>query len=112
MLGPTRAISACFFVAAIGSSTGATLAANEQHWLCQNIKYPMTSWDSSAVACYSDRACAYVLKKGGDPLPDYDVKSVSAALGRGKIEALLTTSASIVSAGKKYDYSCSKITLD
>ncbi len=103
-----------FFITAIAASFCATsaMAADPQHWLCQNTKAPMASWGDSSVACYSDRACAFVTAKGGEPLPDYDVKSVSAALGRGKIEALLTTSDSIVAAGKKFGYVCSKITLN
>jgi hypothetical protein len=75
-------------------------------------KAPLASWKDAAIACYSDRSCAFVKARGGDPIPDYDAKSVSAALGRGKIEGILTPSSAIAAAGRKFGYACHRIVVE
>ena len=47
-------------------------------------------YEGLAVACYYGRGCAFVEKLGAETLPDYDTASVAAALGREKIEGIVT----------------------
>jgi hypothetical protein len=64
------------------------------------------SLDELAIACYSDQACAYVEQHKGEALRDYDETSVAAALGREKIEGIVTSSAPIIKQIKGYGYNC------
>ncbi|SFV29650.1 hypothetical protein [Hyphomicrobium facile] len=64
------------------------------------------SLNELAVACYSDQACAYVEQHKGEALRDYDETSVVAALGREKIEGIVTSSAPIMKKIKGYGYNC------
>lgn len=64
------------------------------------------SLDELAIACYSDQACAYVEQHKGEALRDYDETSVAAALGREKIEGIVTSSAPIINQIKGYGYTC------
>lgn len=62
--------------------------------------------DELAIACYSDEGCAYVEQHNGETLRDYDETSVAAALGREKIEGIVTSSEPIMKTIKGYGYSC------
>lgn len=62
--------------------------------------------DEQAIACYSDQSCAYVEEHNGEALRDYDETSVAAALGREKIEGIVTSSEPIMAKIKGYGYSC------
>lgn len=64
------------------------------------------SLDELAIACYSDQACSYVEQHKGEALRDYDETSVAAALGREKIEGIVTSSAPIIKQIKGYGYTC------
>ncbi len=109
-----RATICAIIAAAIGTighvSNASAQSGKVSEFFC--AKAPLASWKDAAIACYSDRSCAFVKTRGGDPIPDYDVKSVSAALGRGKIEGILTPSAAVVSAGRKFGYTCQKIVVE
>jgi hypothetical protein len=65
-----------------------------------------TALDELAIACYSDQGCAYVEQHNGETLRDYDEASVAAALGREKIEGIVTSSDPIMKTIKGYGYSC------
>jgi hypothetical protein len=101
-------------LAAIGTigliSNASAQSGKASEYFC--TKAPLASWKDAAIACYSDRSCALVKARGGDPIPDYDTKSVSAALGRGKIEGILTPSSEVASGGRKFGYTCQKIVVE
>jgi hypothetical protein len=65
-------------------------------------------YEGLAVACYTDRGCAFVEKLGAETLPDYDTESVAAALGREKIEGIVTSSGAIIKEIEGYGYTCRK----
>lgn len=65
--------------------------------------------DDLALACYSDQGCAYVEQHSGEALRDYDEASVAAALGREKIEGIVTSSAPIMKKIKGYGYNCTPL---
>lgn len=66
-------------------------------------------YEGLAIACYSDAGCDFVEKLGAEPLPDYDQASVAAALGREKIEGIVTSSAAIIKEVESYGYTCRKV---
>ena len=66
-------------------------------------------YEDLAIACYTDRGCAFVEKLGAEMLPDYDADSVAAALGREKIEGIVTSSEPIMKQVKGYGYICKKV---
>lgn len=106
-----RYATAVFGLAA--SSLAITIAAipagaAEVEFLC--TKPDTTAFDENTViACYTDPGCGYVQKLGADPVRDYDVKSVAAALGREKIEGIVTSSASVIKQIKGYGYVCKEV---
>lgn len=61
------------------------------------------------IACYSDSGCNLVQSRGAEPVRDYDTASVAAALGREKIEGIVTESAAIMKTIRGYGYECRKI---
>lgn len=65
--------------------------------------------DNTVIACYTDPGCDYAQKLGADPVRDYDVNSVAAALGREKIEGIVTSSAPIMKQIKGYGYVCKEV---
>jgi hypothetical protein len=68
------------------------------------------SWDdNTTVACYSDAGCAYAAQLGAYVARDYDLKSVVAALGREKIEGVVTSSTPITTAIKRFGYVCEQL---
>ena len=81
--------------------------AQSVEFLC--LKTPAASLEGLAVACYSDRACSYVDAQKGDPLRDYDTASVAAALGREKIEGIVTASIQIMKQISGYGYACTPL---
>lgn len=64
------------------------------------------SLEEMAIACYSDGGCSYVEEHKGETLRDYDEASVAAALGREKIEGIVTSSAPIIKKITGYGYFC------
>ena len=90
-------------VALLGTIVPASAASPEL--ICLKSGDP-ASLDELAVACYSDQACAYVEQHKGEALRDYDEASVAAALGREKIEGIVTSSAPIIKQIKGYGYIC------
>lgn len=64
------------------------------------------SLEEMAVACYSDSGCTYVEDQKGEAIRDYDEASVAAALGREKIEGIVTSSVPIMKQITGYGYSC------
>lgn len=89
-------------------STIVPASAGSPELICLKSGDP-ASLDELAVACYSDQGCAYVEQHGGEALRDYDLKSVAAALGREKIEGIVTSSAPIMKKIKGYDYTCTPL---
>ena len=61
------------------------------------------------VACYTDAGCEYVTSIGGDPVRNYDVESVPYALGKEKIEGIVTSSNTIIKKIQGFGYTCKKI---
>ena len=81
--------------------------AQAVEFLC--LKTPSASLEGLAIACYSERACSYVDAQKGDPLRDYDTESVAAALGREKIEGIVTSSIQIMKQISGYGYACTPL---
>jgi len=79
--------------------------ADPAEFLCLK-SHESTSLEEMAIACYSDNGCAYVEDNKGETLRDYDVASVAAALGREKIEGIVTSSAPIMKQITGYGYGC------
>lgn len=69
-------------------------------------KDPNGSFKGANIACYSTQGCAFVKGIGGDPIFDYDRASVVAALGREKIDGVVTSSNKIINQIKKFGYQC------
>ena len=63
-------------------------------------------YEDRVMACYSDNGCKYVESIGADPIRNYDRVSVSYALGRGKIEGIVTSSAEIMKKIREFGYKC------
>ncbi len=101
-------IIGCLLVLLLGALP-AISAENAQsvEYLC--LKTPSASLEGLAIACYSDRACSYVDAQKGDPLRDYDTESVAAALGREKIEGIVTASTQIMKQIGGYGYACTPL---
>lgn len=97
LLGTSLAISAAVLPAAA--------AAPEK--LC--LKTHTATLKDLTIACYSDTGCNYVTTLGGDPVRDYDVASVPFALGREKIEGIVTSSDAIMKKIAGYGYTCKPV---
>jgi hypothetical protein len=69
-------------------------------------KNPNGSFKGTSIACYSTKGCAFVTGIGADPIFDYDRASVVAALGREKIDGIVTSSNTIIRQIKKFGYQC------
>ena len=78
-------------------------------FLCLKKESLYGPYENLAVACYTDRGCAFVEKLGAETLPDYDTESVAAALGREKIEGIVTSSEPIMKQITGYGYICKKV---
>ena len=87
----------------LGTLLPANAASPEQ--ICLKAGAP-ASLDELAIACYSEQGCAYVEAHHGEALRDYDETSVAAALGREKIEGIVTSSEPIMKKIEGYGYSC------
>jgi hypothetical protein len=77
-------------------------------FLCLKKKALYGPYEDLSIACYTDRGCAFVEKLGAETLPDFDTESVAAALGREKIEGIVTSSEPIMKEIKGYGYVCKK----
>lgn len=81
-------------------------AANaEERQVC--IHAAQASYSGETIACYSDADCLVAEKMGGDPVRDYDEASAPFALARGKIAAIVTSSARLMKAVVKAGGRCS-----
>lgn len=76
-------------------------------FLC--LKDLKASLDGLSIACYTEAGCAYVEAQKAEPLPDYDQESVPYALGREKIEGIVTSSAPIMKKIQEFGYACRKL---
>ncbi len=81
---------ACAGSSSAPASNDASPAATE--FLCLKKESLYGPYEGLAIACYSQSGCAFVEKLGAETLPDYDTTSVAAALGREKIEGIVTSS--------------------
>jgi hypothetical protein len=96
-------------VVALGAAmtTWAPAKAEPQEFLClKDLKAPL---EGLSIACYTEAGCAYVEAQKAEPLPDYDQESVPYALGREKIEGIVTSSEPIMKKIKSFGYSCRKL---
>ena len=91
----------------LAASAPACQAAEASEFLC--LKDLNAALEGLSVACYSEAGCAYVEQHKGDPLPDYDQESVAYALGREKIEGIITASDPIMKKIKGFGYACRKL---
>jgi hypothetical protein len=80
---------------------------SDPEFLC--LKQIYGPYEGLAIACYSSEGCDFVEKLGAESLPDYDQASVAAALGREKIEGIVTSSAAIIKEIKSYGYTCKAV---
>ena len=108
----TPAVSTFFgllIVAVTGLSSGRLVAApnDEIEYLC--VKDHGKSYKDLVMACYSDNGCKYIESIGGEPIRDYDRVSVPYALGRGKIEGIVTSSAEIMKKIRGFGYKCTPL---
>ena len=78
-------------------------------FLCLKKESLYGPYESLAIACYTPSGCAFVEKLGAETLPDYDTESVAAALGREKIEGIVTSSEPVMKQIKGYGYICKKV---
>lgn len=103
--------AACIALALIAAATGAATppahAAGEAESLClKDLDAPL---EGLAIACYTEAGCAFVEAQKADPLPDYDRESVPYALGREKIEGIVTSSPAIMKKIREFGYACRKL---
>lgn len=78
----------------------------ETEVLC--VKDHGRAYKDLAMACYSDAGCKLVEAIGGEPIRDYDRDSVPFALGREKIEGIVTSSQAIIKKIAEFGYPCKK----
>ena len=97
------AVAAALMTAASPASAGGA----SLEFLC--LKDLKASLEGLPIACYSESGCAYVEAQKAEPLPDYDQESVAYALGREKIEGIVTASEPIMKKIKGFGYSCRKL---
>lgn len=104
-LGPARAQDAAAPPPHAKEATSP--AATESLCLKKDALYG--PYEGLSVACYTDRGCAFAEKLGAETLPNYDAESVAAALGREKIEGIVTSSEPIMKEITGYGYICKKV---
>lgn len=92
-------------IATLGLGTAA-LAADAEFLCLKDLKAPL---EGLSIACYTENGCAFVEAQKAEPLPDYDQDSVAYALGREKIEGIVTSSAPIMKKIKEFGYACRKL---
>lgn len=94
-------------ITVLGAASAASAGASSTEFLC--LKDLKASLEGLSIACYSEAGCAYVEAQKAEPLPDYDQESVAYALGREKIEGIVTASEPIMKKIKGFGYSCRKL---
>jgi hypothetical protein len=104
---PELAVGLVALAVTIASVAASAAEAGTEQLCVKSHSEPM---QGLAIACYSNEGCAWVEGAGGDPVRDYDVKSVPYALGRGKIEGIVTADQAIMRHIAKYGYSCRPLT--
>lgn len=92
------------FVLGVVMVAGMTTAASAGEEFC--VKGDDTAYADMAIACYTDEGCKLVEDLGAEALRDYDRASVAAALGREKIEGIVTDSKDIIKTITGYGYKC------
>jgi hypothetical protein len=105
----TRVKAALAAAVALASLAGITTAATAEapEFLClKDLRAPL---EGLSIACYTEVGCAFVEARKADPLPDYDQESVAYALGREKIEGIVTSSGPIMKKIKEFGYACRKL---
>jgi hypothetical protein len=100
-------LKACGAACLLFGATGLTAGAAPPEQLC--VKKHGPDLKGLTVACYSDAGCKYVEALGAETVRDYDTKSVPFALGREKIEGIVTSSAPIMKQITGYGYVCKAI---
>ncbi len=94
-------------VVLVASVTAPALATDGTEFLClKDLNAPL---EGLSIACYSQTGCAFVEAQKAEPLPDYDQESVPYALGREKIEGIVTSSAAIMKKIGEFGYTCRKL---
>ena len=94
-------------VVLVAAGAGPALAADGTEFLClKDLAAPL---EGLSIACYSQAGCAFVEARKAEPLPDYDLESVPYALGREKIEGIVTASDSIMKKIREFGYKCRKL---
>jgi hypothetical protein len=91
---------------AITAETKAAPSAAPEFLCLKDLKAPL---DGLSIACYTEAGCAYVEAQKADPLSDYDQESVPYALGREKIEGIVTSSEPIMKKIREFGYACRKL---
>jgi len=72
------------------------------------VKNHSKTFQGLTMACYTDAGCEFVKSISGDPIRSYDVESVPYALGREKIEGIVTSSDAIIKKILGFGYACKK----
>lgn len=91
----------------VTTAAAAAAPSAAPEFLClKDLKAPL---DGLSIACYTEAGCAYVEAQKAEPLPDYDQESVPYALGREKIEGIVTSSEPIMKKIREFGYSCRKL---
>lgn len=102
-----RAAGVGLAVILLATGAGPAAAGNGTEFLC--LKDLDASLEGLSIACYSQAGCAFVEAQKADPLPDYDQESVPYALGREKIEGIVTSSGAIMKKIREFGYACRKL---
>lgn len=91
----------------LATGMGPAAAADGVEFLClKDLDGPL---EGLSIACYSQAGCAFLEARKADPLPDYDQESVPYALGREKIEGIVTSSPAIMKKIREFGYACRKL---
>ncbi len=91
---------------ALLAGAGGALAGAVEH-VC--ITATQASYDGETIACYSDAGCRHAERMGGEPVRDYDETSAPFALARGKIAAIVTSSARLMNSIAKAGGRCTPL---
>jgi hypothetical protein len=99
-------ISATLVAAATAAGSASAEPAAPEFLCLKDLKAPL---EGLSIACYTEAGCAFAESQKAEPLPDYDQESVPYALGREKIEGIVTSSQPIMKKIQEFGYSCRKL---
>jgi hypothetical protein len=103
----TAWVGTMLIVLAVVVGTSPAVAADAGEFLClKDLDAPL---EGLSIACYTPAGCAFVETRKAEPLPDYDRESVPYALGREKIEGIVTSSSAIMKKIGEFGYACRKL---